>query len=201
MVYSILPINEQKQFDLRHHNSKVEFFWSFFGELKIPKRHFEINWPLVAMPIWGSNRPSTKKDAQENQISPQRLPWCSKAGIQGNVRSSVLYCMIHKKIQNTIWVKSLWNHIHFLMSNSKFQILNLILLKKTLIFKCEFIYIFDPWWNDNISQSIWCRTRASSCEFFHICRYLHTSVIFHISIVICHVQNQLEITKKVSIST
>ena len=32
---------------LRYHSSKVEFFVRFLGELKIPKRHFEINWPLV----------------------------------------------------------------------------------------------------------------------------------------------------------
>jgi hypothetical protein len=36
------PKNEHKQFDLRYHSSKVEFV-QFFGELKIPKRHFEIN--------------------------------------------------------------------------------------------------------------------------------------------------------------
>ena len=28
--------------------SKVEFLCSFLGELKIPKRHFEINWPLAS---------------------------------------------------------------------------------------------------------------------------------------------------------
>ena len=27
--------------------SKVKFFRSFLGELKVPKRHFEINWPLT----------------------------------------------------------------------------------------------------------------------------------------------------------
>ena len=43
---SILPINERKQFDLRYHSSKV-FYVRFLGELKIPKRHFKINWPLV----------------------------------------------------------------------------------------------------------------------------------------------------------
>ena len=44
---SNFPKNEQKQFDLRYHSSKVEFFYSFFlGELKIPKGHFEIIWPL-----------------------------------------------------------------------------------------------------------------------------------------------------------
>ena len=46
MVSSILPKNERKQFDLRYHSSKVEFFRWFLGELKVPKRHFEINWPL-----------------------------------------------------------------------------------------------------------------------------------------------------------
>ena len=36
MVSSILPKNERKQFDLRYHSSKFEFFRSFFlGELKI----------------------------------------------------------------------------------------------------------------------------------------------------------------------
>ena len=35
-----------EQFDYRYHSSKVEFFVRFLGELKIPKRHFEINWPL-----------------------------------------------------------------------------------------------------------------------------------------------------------
>ena len=47
MVSSILPKNKRKQFDLRYHNSNIEFFVPFWRELKIPKRHFEINWPLV----------------------------------------------------------------------------------------------------------------------------------------------------------
>ena len=38
--------NERKQFDLRYHSIKVDFFVHFLGELKRPKRHFEINWPL-----------------------------------------------------------------------------------------------------------------------------------------------------------
>ena len=42
-VSSILPKNERKQFDLWYHSSKVELFVRFLGELKIPKRHFEIN--------------------------------------------------------------------------------------------------------------------------------------------------------------
>ena len=36
------PKNEQKQLDLRYHGSKVDFFRPFLGELKTPKRHFEI---------------------------------------------------------------------------------------------------------------------------------------------------------------
>ena len=32
-----------------YHSSKVEFFVHFLGELTIPKRHFEINWPLA---VW-----------------------------------------------------------------------------------------------------------------------------------------------------
>ena len=38
--------NERKQFDLRYHSRKLNFFVRFLGELKIPKRHFEINWPF-----------------------------------------------------------------------------------------------------------------------------------------------------------
>jgi hypothetical protein len=34
MVFSILPKNEQKQFDLRYHSSTVEFFRSFFGRIE-----------------------------------------------------------------------------------------------------------------------------------------------------------------------
>ena len=37
------PKKRKKQFDLRYHSSKVEFFVGFLGELKILKRHFEIN--------------------------------------------------------------------------------------------------------------------------------------------------------------
>ena len=50
MVSSILPKNERKQFDLRYHSSKVEFFSFIFWEnwRYIPKRHFEINWPLAS---------------------------------------------------------------------------------------------------------------------------------------------------------
>ena len=37
---------EQKQFDLRYHSSKVEFFSFVFWENWRYQRHFEINWPL-----------------------------------------------------------------------------------------------------------------------------------------------------------
>ena len=47
MVSSIFTKNKRKQFDLRYHISKVELICSFLGELKIPKRHFEMNWPLA----------------------------------------------------------------------------------------------------------------------------------------------------------
>ena len=47
LVSWILPNNEWKQFDLRYHSSKVEFFVRFLAEWKISKRHFEINWPLA----------------------------------------------------------------------------------------------------------------------------------------------------------
>jgi hypothetical protein len=40
---SILKKKRIKTIDLKLHSSKVEFFRSFFGELKISKRHFEIN--------------------------------------------------------------------------------------------------------------------------------------------------------------
>ena len=43
-MFSILP---KKRTETIRHSSKVEFFFvRFLGELKIPKRHFEINWPL-----------------------------------------------------------------------------------------------------------------------------------------------------------
>ena len=51
MVFSILPKNERKQFNLIYHSSKVKFFHSFLGELKIPQRHFEIDWPLLLFPL------------------------------------------------------------------------------------------------------------------------------------------------------
>ena len=45
---SILSKNKQKPFDLRYHNIvKSNFTVHFLGELTIPKRHFEINGPLV----------------------------------------------------------------------------------------------------------------------------------------------------------
>ena len=34
MVSSILPKNERKQFDLRYHNCKVEFFLSFLRRIE-----------------------------------------------------------------------------------------------------------------------------------------------------------------------
>ena len=39
----------KKQRKHRSHSSKVKFFVRFFGELKIPKRRFEINWPLAGL--------------------------------------------------------------------------------------------------------------------------------------------------------
>ena len=51
LIFSILPKNERKQFDLRklryHKLVKSDYFVHFLGELKIPKRHLEINWPLL----------------------------------------------------------------------------------------------------------------------------------------------------------
>ena len=59
MVSSILPKNERKQFDLRYQCKycKLNFFLRFLEELKTPKGHFEINWPLqdrriVKYEIW-----------------------------------------------------------------------------------------------------------------------------------------------------
>ena len=47
LVSSILPKNERNLFDLRYHNSVVEFFRSFFlKELRIAESPFEINGPL-----------------------------------------------------------------------------------------------------------------------------------------------------------
>ena len=45
---SILPkTNKNKSTCVRYHSSKVKFLRRFLGgELKMPKRHFEVNWPL-----------------------------------------------------------------------------------------------------------------------------------------------------------
>ena len=48
MVSSILPKNERKNLTLLLWYLKSNCFRSFLGELKTPKRHFEINWPLVS---------------------------------------------------------------------------------------------------------------------------------------------------------
>ena len=40
LVSSNLPKNERKQFDLRHHNIKVEYFCSFFGIIEDTKKTF-----------------------------------------------------------------------------------------------------------------------------------------------------------------
>ena len=40
------PKKQTKKIALRYHGSKLNFFVCLLGELKIPKRHFEINWPL-----------------------------------------------------------------------------------------------------------------------------------------------------------
>ena len=39
-VSSILPKNERKQFNLRYHNSKAEFFRSFFGRIEDNKKKY-----------------------------------------------------------------------------------------------------------------------------------------------------------------
>ena len=45
---SILPKNEQKEFDLRYHSTVGRIFsLVFLEELKKPKGHFEIKLPLV----------------------------------------------------------------------------------------------------------------------------------------------------------
>ena len=45
---SFSPKNEQKQFDSRYHSIvKSNFFGCSLGEMKIPKRCFEIHWPLL----------------------------------------------------------------------------------------------------------------------------------------------------------
>ena len=42
LVSSIIPKIERKQFDLRYHSSKVEFFCSFFGRIEDTKKTFWI---------------------------------------------------------------------------------------------------------------------------------------------------------------
>ena len=47
MVSSFLPKNKLENFDFCPSPLGQTFFIHFLEELKIPKRHFEINWPLT----------------------------------------------------------------------------------------------------------------------------------------------------------
>ena len=49
LVFSILPKNEQNYSIWGTIALKSNFFVRFLGEFKIPKKHFEIIWPLVAI--------------------------------------------------------------------------------------------------------------------------------------------------------
>ena len=66
LVSSIIPKNEQKQFNLRYHSNKVDFFCSFLGELKIPKKTFR-NQPTF------SKRTSSLKKGNQIWISLLRI--------------------------------------------------------------------------------------------------------------------------------
>ena len=63
--------------NLRYHSSKVQFFIRFLGELKMPKRHFEINWPF-RFPVF------------EN---PGRNIWMAVAIYVSTFKTGATYCV------------------------------------------------------------------------------------------------------------
>ena len=55
LVSSLPKKNERRQFDLRYYSRivvKSNFFVQFLGELEIPKRHFETNWPWFDLSLY-----------------------------------------------------------------------------------------------------------------------------------------------------
>ena len=52
LVSSIIPKNEQKQFNLRYHSNKIDFsLFIFWENWRYQKRHFEINLPLASVQV------------------------------------------------------------------------------------------------------------------------------------------------------
>ena len=67
---------------------KSNFFARFLGELKIPKRHFEINWPLAPVPATAEGR--------EN--------WPQEVAIFASLHKSRIISF--KKIWQLVWKKN-----------------------------------------------------------------------------------------------
>ena len=65
---------------------KSNFFDRFLGELKIPKRHFEINWHLVAGRISEFQRPVNTKGARGQEFIWQILVYVAGSSISTGVR-------------------------------------------------------------------------------------------------------------------
>ena len=71
MVSSILPKNEQKiRFYYYAASSRIVFV-PFLGELKRPKRHLEINWPLHKPPILVGMKDSRSSPLDQTKIKKQ----------------------------------------------------------------------------------------------------------------------------------
>ena len=88
------------------HSSKVEFFRSFLGELKIPKRHFEINWPLGRWSIMGKNLVNKVKErplrlapsVSCSVFTPLKMKLFSQGVCPGWL------CLLPKQISKWYWV-------------------------------------------------------------------------------------------------
>ena len=68
MVTSILPKNELKIQLYYYGTSSRVVFVHFLGELKIPKRHSEINWPLPTNKLYGDDNCTSNNLALSNSL-------------------------------------------------------------------------------------------------------------------------------------
>ena len=85
----ILPKNLQKN-QLYYYSTSCRFvFIRFLGELKTPKRHFEINWPLLSQaPNLNTEKNMLASFVMTNLLS-KRKSWCryTKSGTMAKVGS------------------------------------------------------------------------------------------------------------------
>ena len=86
---------------------KSIFFFRFLGELKIPKRHFEINWPLGALTelscswIVGFKSEFWRKLPVDCTNKATNLFWLPKA-------RSWCFCLTHEDAHWAQWLLGLW---------------------------------------------------------------------------------------------